>query len=271
MTRVFAALVPPSNARLNGVVSEPPVRWESFDAVLFDLDGVVTNTASAHAFAWKQMFDEYLERRATREHTPFRPFDIDGDYRNFVDGKPRADGVDSFLRSRAIELPRGDVDDPPDRETVCGLGNRKNELLLEMLERDGVDVFPDGVALLRAVRARGLHTAVVTSSKNCSAVLHATGLVGEFDAVVDGNLVEQLALAGKPAPDAFLHAAALLGVTAARAVVLEDAIAGVEAGHAGGFGLVIGVDRSDGVMAEALRAAGADVVTGDLTTLFSPR
>ena len=247
------------------------MEWGSYEAVLFDLDGVLTNTASAHAAAWKQMFDEYLERRAIREHTPFRAFDIDMDYRSYVDGKPRADGVESFLRSRAIELPRGDADDPPDRDSVCGLGNRKNELLLAMLERDGVAVFPDGVALLRAVRARDLRTAVVTSSKNCFEVLHATGLVDAFDAVVDGNVVEQLALAGKPAPDAFLHAAARLGVTPTRAVVLEDAIAGVEAGHAGGFGLVIGVDRSDGVMADALRAAGADVVTSDLTTLLSQK
>ncbi len=244
------------------------MRWEAFEAALFDLDGVLTNTASAHASAWKQMFDEYLERRATREHTPFRPFDIDGDYRNYVDGKPRADGVDSFLRSRGIELPRGGVDDPPDRESVSGLGNRQNELLLAKLDRDGVAVFPDGVALLRAVRGHELQTAVVTSSKNCFQVLHATQLTDAFDAVVDGNVVEELALAGKPAPDAFLHAAARLDVAPARAVVLEDAIAGVEAGHAGKFGLVIGVDRSGGVMAAALRAAGADVVTDDLTTLL---
>ena len=244
------------------------MQWGSYEAVLFDLDGVLTNTASAHAAAWKQMFDEYLERRSIRERTPFRPFDIDIDYRNYVDGKPRADGVESFLRSRGIELPRGDADDPPDRDSVCGLGNRKNELLLATLERDGVAVFPDGVVLLHAVRAHALQTAVVTSSKNCFEVLHATGLADAFDAVVDGSVVERLALAGKPAPDAFLNAAARLGVIPARAVVLEDAIAGVEAGAAGRFGLVIGVDRAGGAMTDALRAAGADVVTSDLTTLL---
>ena len=247
------------------------VDWQTYGGVLFDLDGVLTNTASAHATAWKQMFDEFLRRRAAHDHQPFRPFDIQSDYRAYVDGKPRADGVTSFLSSRGIVLPRGAVDDPPDRETVHGLGNRKNELLLRALDRDGVAVFADGIALLRALRARGIATAVVTSSKNCAEVLHATSITEGFDAIVDGNVVEQLALRGKPAPDAFERAAAMLGVGPGQCVVIEDAIAGVEAGRAGGFGLVIGVDRArpPGAMSDALRAAGADIVTTDLTTLLA--
>ena len=238
-----------------------------YDAVIFDLDGVVTRTARLHAAAWQQMFDAYLQRRTNQRQAPFDPR---LDYRRYVDGKPRHDGVKSFLEARGIELPTGSPDDPPDRETICGLGNRKNAIFLKLLEQEGAEAFDSSLSLIRALRGAGIRTAVVTSSRNGVAVLKSVGALELFDARVDGIDAEKLKLAGKPAPDIFLAAARQLGVRPARAVVVEDAVAGVTAGRAGGFALVIGVDRAD--QADALRANGADVVVADLAqvTLEAP-
>lgn len=239
---------------------------DRFDAVLFDLDGVLTATARLHAACWKAMFDEYLQRRAVDTGAPFRDFEIATDYRQYVDGKLRYDGVRSFLQSRGIDLPFGDPSDPPDRETVCGLGNRKNELIGELLETDGVDIYDESVAWVRQLRRDGFATAVVSASKNCSRVLQAAEIDDLFDARIDGVVAGELGLAGKPAPDTFLEGARRLGVEPARAVVVEDAVSGVEAGRAGRFGLVIGVDRTG--HPEALREGGADLVVADLGELL---
>ncbi len=236
-----------------------------FDAVIFDLDGVVTRTASVHARAWKRAFDEYLERRAAREDVPFEPFVIETDYPRYVDGKPRYDGVRSFLASRGITLAYGDASDGPDEETVCGLGNRKNILYNELLDSGGVEVFEDTVQQIRKWREMGLKTAIVSSSKNCAAVLRAASLTDLFDVRVDGVVADRLQLIGKPAPDIFLKAAELLGVEPTRAALFEDAVAGVQAGRAGGFGWVVGVDRVGAE--ETLLANGADIVVSDLRQL----
>lgn len=239
--------------------SIPP---RAFRAVIFDLDGIVTRTARVHAAAWKRLFDEYLRQRSERNAEPFRPFDIDKDYREYVDGKPRYDGVRSFLESRGIDLPAGDPADAPDQETICGLGNRKNRYLQQQLAESGVDVYESTVELIRNLRRRGIKTAIVSSSKNCVPVLEAAGLRELFDAKVDGADSERLGLKGKPSPDIFLIAAQQLGVEPACAIVVEDAISGVQAGAAGEFGAVIGVDRSG--HPEALRQNGANVVVRDL-------
>jgi beta-phosphoglucomutase family hydrolase len=239
---------------------------ESIRACLFDLDGVLTQTASVHDKAWKATFDDFLRRRAEQEGTPFIPFDRVADYDRYVDGKPRADGVRSFLASRAITLPEGDENDPPTRETVHGLGNTKNEMLLRLLHDDGVQPYPGSVRYLQAVRAAKLATAVVSSSANCRAVLTAAGLDGHFDAVVDGVLAAQKHLAGKPAPDTYLAGASAVGVQPGAAAVFEDALAGVQAGRAGHFGWVVGVDRVG--QRDELRAAGADAVVTDLAELL---
>jgi beta-phosphoglucomutase family hydrolase len=237
---------------------------EYLDAVIFDLDGVITDTAVVHARAWKQMFDEYLQRRAgDGEH--FVPCSIDRDYPRYIDGKPRYDGVRSFLKSRGIELPEGRPDDPPTAETVCGLGNRKNVLFHELIDREGVGVFEDAVVQLQHWRSLGLRTAVVSSSKNCAAILKGAGLSHLFETRVDGAIAQQLGLPGKPAPDMFLLAARNLGVEPARAAVFEDAVSGVQAARAGGFGLVVGVDRRN--EGESLLYNGADVVVQNLLEL----
>lgn len=236
-----------------------------YSAWLFDLDGVITDTASVHAAAWKRTFDRYLREVAEREGKPFEPFEINPDYFRYVDGKPRYDGVDSFLRSRGITLEWGDPDDPPGRETVCGLGNSKNAMFNEVLRFRGVQVFGSSVALIRGLRSMGRRVAVVTSSKNCDAVLEAAGIQDLFDARVDGNVSTEKKLAGKPAPETYEEAARMLGVPPERAVVIEDAISGVQAGRAGGFGLVIGVARGDDP--EVLRESGADIVVRDLVEL----
>lgn len=234
----------------------------AYDAVIFDLDGVITQTAKTHATAWKATFDEYLKRRAVERGELFEPFDIDRDYRRYVDGKPRYDGVESFLASRGIHLPYGSPDDPPQRETVCGLGNRKNELFLQVVEEGGVDVYGTTVRLIKTLRSAGFKTAVVSSSKNTVTILEAVHLTHLFDAKVDGADAARLELKGKPAPDTFLEAAARLQVEPVRAIVVEDAISGVQAGRAGRFGCVIGVDRAGDP--GALEAAGAHVVVSDL-------
>jgi beta-phosphoglucomutase family hydrolase len=235
-------------------------------ACLFDLDGVLTKTAAVHDAAWTQMFDTFLRTRAERTGEPFRPFDPADDYATYVDGKPRADGVRSFLASRGITLPEGSGDDPPSAETVHGLGNRKNEILLERIHEQGVEVYEGSVRYVRACREAGLRTGVVSSSANTHDVLASTGLADLFDAVIDGNVVQQRGLRGKPAPDSFLAGAEAVGVSAAEAAVFEDAVAGVEAGRAGGFAYVVGVDRVG--HADALREHGADIVVTDLAELL---
>jgi trehalose 6-phosphate phosphatase len=241
---------------------------EEIHAVIFDMDGVITDTASVHAEAWKRLFDEYLGVHADRTGEPFVPFDVDDDYRRYVDGKGRFDGVRSFLASRGIELPEGDPNDPPDRETVCGLGNRKNEMFLEHLRRHGVQPYPSTVALVRELQARGIGTAAISASRNMSEVLDAAGLGSLFKVTVDGTDLDELGLPGKPDPAVFVEAARRLGADPPSAAVVEDALAGVEAGVRGGFGFVVGVDRTG--HADALRAAGADVVVSDLAELRLP-
>jgi beta-phosphoglucomutase family hydrolase len=236
-----------------------------YDAVLLDLDGVITNTASLHSACWKQMFDEYLQRRATQRGEAFRPFDLAMDYRLYVDGKPRFDGVRDFLTSRVIQLPEGSPHDPPEVETVCGLGNRKNDLINEIIEDRGVEPYEGSVKLIHQLRHDEFKIAVVTSSQNCTTVLKAAKLDGFFDVQVDGNVIEAQHLAGKPAPDTFLLAAKLLRVKPTRAVVVEDAISGVQAGLSGKFGLVIGVARKGN--ADELQQHGAHLVVSDLGEL----
>jgi beta-phosphoglucomutase family hydrolase len=241
------------------------ITHDRYDAVLFDLDGVITDTASMHALCWKRMFDEYLRERATQRGEAFRPFDLSSDYRLYVDGKPRFDGVRDFLASRGIRLLEGSPDDAPQTETVGGLGNRKNELVNAVIEEKGVEVYQGSVKLIRQLRDQGFKIAVVTSSQNCRTVLKAAKLDKSFDAMVDGNTVRPQHLAGKPAPDTFLTGAKLLGTEPKRAVVIEDAISGVQAGSNGGFGLVIGVARKGN--AEELRRNGAHLVVSDLGEL----
>jgi beta-phosphoglucomutase family hydrolase len=233
---------------------------------LFDLDGVLTKTAAVHDAAWKEMFDDYLRKRARRASQPFVPFDPAGDYDEYVDGKPRADGTRSFLASRGIDLPDGSADDPPDAQTIRGLGNRKNEILLRRIREDGVEAYEGSVRYVRAARDAGLRRAVVSSSANCRDVLVAAGIADLFEERIDGVVAEREHLKGKPAPDTFLAGARALGLEPAAAAVFEDALAGVAAGRAGHFGYVIGVDRAD--HGAALRAHGADIAVADLAELL---
>jgi beta-phosphoglucomutase family hydrolase len=236
---------------------------------LFDLDGVLTKTAKVHDAAWKQMFDAYLSDRAKRTGEPFVPFDPVKDYDDYVDGKPRADGTRSFLASRGIELPLGNEDDPPDAETIEGLGNRKNQIFLEKVRTDGVEAYEGSVRYVRAVRDAGLRRAVVSSSANAHDVLVAAGIEDLFEVRIDGLVAEKEHLRGKPAPDTFLAGARALGLRPNASVVFEDALAGVASGRAGGFGFVVGVDRVG--QAEALKEHGADVVVTDLAQLLERR
>jgi beta-phosphoglucomutase family hydrolase len=236
-------------------------------ACLFDLDGVLTQTAKVHAAAWQKMFDEYLRRRAAESGEEFVAFDPVRDYDEYVDGRPRYDGVRSFLASRGIPLPEGTAADPPGAETIHGLGNRKNEIVLKMIHDDGVQVYPGSVRYVEAARAAGLRRAVVSSSTNCRDVLVAAGIEHLFEEIVDGHVAEREHLRGKPAPDTFLAGARALGARPDQAAVFEDAIAGVQAGRAGEFGFVVGVDRVG--QADALKAHGADVVVRDLAELLS--
>lgn len=238
-------------------------------ACLFDLDGVLTDTARVHRQAWTMMFDDFLRGCAGRTGTAFVPFDATADYQNYVDGKKREDGVRSFLASRGITLAEGDPDDAPDRETVNGLGNRKNAMFHDVLARDGVEVFDGSRRYLQALHDTGMKAAVVSSSANTEQVLELTGLDRYLPTRVDGATMAERNIPGKPAPDSFLCAAGLLGVTPEQAAVFEDARAGVQAGRRGGFGFVIGVDRVG--QADALRCDGADVVVGDLADLLETR
>lgn len=234
----------------------------AIDAVVFDMDGVVTRTAAVHAAAWKQLFDDFLERRAAAAGLDGTPFDADSDYRVYVDGKSRYDGVRSFLSSRDITLPEGAPGDPPDVETVCGLGNRKNGYFIDQLERNGVQPFESTVQLVRSLQQLDIGTAIISASENATAVLRAAGIGTLFPVQVDGLVARRLALLGKPDPAVFLEATRQLGSVPERAIVVEDALAGVEAGRRGGFAHVIGVDRTG--YPDALRASGADVVVPDL-------
>lgn len=235
--------------------------WNEYDAALFDLDGVLTPTALVHMRAWQETFDGYLA-----EHHPAQPPYTDRDYYDFVDGKPRYAGVESFLASRGIDLPRGTPGDSPDALTVCGLGNRKNNRFEEILHSEGVDAYPGSRQLVQELAERGVALAVVSSSRNAPSVLEAARLLDYFPTVVDGVVASERHLAGKPAPDTFVYAADLLDARPARCVVVEDALSGVQAGRAGRFGLVVGVDR--GVGAELLAEHGADVVVSDLADLL---
>jgi len=240
---------------------------DSVRVCLFDLDGVLTKTAEVHSAAWKQMFDAYLEERAERTGTQFAPFDPVYDYDEYVDGKPRYEGVQSFLTARGIELPRGEPSDPPGAETVDGLGNRKNAILLRLIHERGVEPYEGSVRYVEAAREAGLRRAVVSSSTNCRDVLAAAGIEDLFEVRIDGVVAEREHLRGKPAPDTFLAGARALGADASEAAVFEDALAGVAAGRAGGFAFVVGVDRTG--QAKALREHGADVVVTDLGELLA--
>ncbi len=240
------------------------VTANDFDAVLFDLDGVITATAKVHAVSWKRMFDELLSRRAKENNETFIPFDVDTDYKHYVDGKPRLEGVRSFLEVRGIELPSG-FDETVEEDTVYNLGKRKDKIFHSILESDGVEVYQSTVAWVYYLRSQGIKTAVVSSSRNCEAVLKSANITDLFEARVDGKVAATLGIAGKPAPDTYLKAAEILDVEPKRCVVVEDAISGVQAGSAGEFGLVIGVNRNDD--ADALLNNGADIVVTDLGEL----
>ncbi|HYZ80261.1 MAG TPA: beta-phosphoglucomutase family hydrolase [Solirubrobacteraceae bacterium] len=244
---------------------------DGITACLLDLDGVLTRTAKVHAAAWKQMFDEYLHARADKTGEPFREFEIEHDYEEYVDGKPRYDGVRSFLASRHIELPEGSPSDPRDAETVCGLGNRKNDLVLKLIHDQGVEAYEGSIRYVKAARDAGLRRAVVSSSANTRDVLVAAGIEDLFEARIDAKVADEQHLKGKPAPDTFLAGARALGVPPAHAAVFEDALAGVQAGHDGEFGYVVGVDRVGHGHADALRSHGANVVVEDLSELIADR
>lgn len=250
----------------NDVRALSQIRLAEFDAVLYDLDGVITNTATAHATAWKQLFDNFLKQSAERTGAAWKPFRLDEDYRLYVDGKARYDGVRDFLKSRNLALPLGSPDDRSNQETIYGLGNKKDEYFESALQANGVLVYQATVRFLHLTKDTGLKIAVVSSSHHCREILETAGLINLFEAIIDGHEIDRLHLAGKPAPDAFLEAAKRLAVQPEKAIVIEDALAGVQAGHAGGFGLVIGVNRRD--QAQALRQHGADLVVEDLDELL---
>ncbi len=237
-------------------------RHPYYDGGIFDLDGVVTHTAMVHSRAWKRMFDEYLSEWSARNDKPQAPFEIETDYPIYVDGKPRYQGAKSFLDSRGVDLPFGDPSDPPDKETVCGLGNRKNEIYRELVRTDGVGVFDQTVDFIRALRDRGQLIGLMSSSKNTRDIIRIAGLVELFDAVVDGITAEEEGMRGKPHPDVYIRCAELLNLEPSRAFVIEDAASGVEAGARGDFALVVGI--AHGGQEQALLDAGADVVISDL-------
>jgi RpiB/LacA/LacB family sugar-phosphate isomerase/HAD superfamily hydrolase (TIGR01509 family) len=246
-----------------------PITADRYEAVLLDMDGVVTDTAGVHAACWKTMFDEHLQKWARQNARPFRAFDLNTDYKIHVDGKPRVQGVLDFLRSRGITMPDGRPDDPPTAETTYGLGNRKSELVINHLASAGVDAYPGSVAFLKYLRASGIKTAVVTSSQISQSILHAARIDHLFDARVDGNVLLHQGLIGKPSPDSLLKAAQILRVAPERTVVVDDSISGIRAGAQGGFGLVIGVNRKGN--ADELKANGADIVVNDLAELINYR
>lgn len=239
-----------------------PVNPDKFDAVLFDLDGVITDTARMHAACWKVMFNTYLKRRAEKSGEEFISFEIDTDYLEYVDGKPRYDGVRDFLASRDIVLEEGTPDSPATEESVCGLGNRKNELVNLRIQMHGINVFQSSVDFVDYIISSGLKTAIVSSSANSRTILKTAEIIDLFPVIVDGVTAKEKNLGGKPSPDMFLHAAEELGVEPGRCVVIEDAISGVQAGRNGNFGLVIGIARKENK--EELIENGADIVLNDL-------
>jgi beta-phosphoglucomutase family hydrolase len=247
-----------------GTPLDAPIDWAAIDAVLFDLDGVLTPTAAIHERAWKEMFDGFLRRRAAATGEPFVPFSAD-DYLSYVDGKPRFDGVRSFVRSRGIDLPEGSTDDEPGDGSIGALGNSKNAAFQHVLRSDGIEPYPGSLRFLDELERRQIGVAVVSSSRNAPEVLEASGLADRFTVVVDGSVAAAAGLHGKPAPDTFLAAADRLNAPAARSIVVEDALSGVAAGRAGGF-VVVGVDRGAG--RDALASSGADVVVDDLADLL---
>jgi len=237
-----------------------------YDAVLFDLDGVLTDTAKLHAASWKKMFDAFLKEHAKEQEVPFPPFDIEKDYKPYVDGKLRYEGVRSFLESRGIQLPFGDPDDPPGYKSITALGNLKDRMVKEALGTGVIDVYTGSIVFLRHCRKQGFKTAVVSASKNCRAVLREVGIEDLFDVRIDGEVADRMNLPGKPAPDTFLEAARELRASPERAVVIEDALSGVQAGRNGGFGLVVGIENHGN--RQILEAHGADIVVGDLRELM---
>ncbi len=246
-----------------------PINLADYKAILSDLDGVITKTARLHAAAWKRLLDDYLAQLSAERGTPFRPFNLQDDYRLHLDGKPRQEGVRDFLTSRGLTLPLGSPSDTAELDTLYGLGNRKDAHFKAALREVGVDVYPGTIEFLRLAERTGLKMAVVSSSHHCREILDAVGLSALFEVQIDGHEIDRLRLPGKPAPDSFLEAARRLGVEPRCAIVIEDALAGVRAGHAGHFGLVIGVDRRN--QADALREQGADIVVGDLDELLPGR
>ncbi len=243
------------------------INFKTLDGVIFDMDGVVTNTAITHARAWKRLFDEYLQKHADEHNESFNPFDIDSDYRRYVDGKPRYDGVKSFLQSRGISLPYGHPTDNIDQNTISGLGNRKNKYFLEQLKKDGVKTYDSSVAFIQVLREARIGTAIISASRNCEDVLKMAGIRNLFDVKVDGVDTDELGLKGKPEPDIFLEAARQLQIDPSRAAIVEDSLAGVKAGHRGKFKLVIAVDRTG--HGDDLKEQGADVVVRDLAELLT--
>jgi beta-phosphoglucomutase family hydrolase len=249
-------------ARLRKVNPTVTEHKRDFDAAIFDMDGVLTRTAGVHSMAWKRMFDEYLQARASRHHERFKEFMHAPDYLAYVDGRPRYKGVEAFLKSRGIDLPLGSPEDRPGHETICGLGNRKDAIFTEILERDGVHLYASTIALIQELRKQGIQVGLATSSRNSAVVLNKTRTAHLFATVVDGVVSETLGLKGKPDPDIFTTACTNLGVPFARAIVIEDAVSGVQAGARGGFGLVIGIARENN--SRELRDNGADLVVPDL-------
>ena len=242
------------------------VSLTQFEAMLFDLDGVLTPTAKIHAACWKRVFDEFLQSRTDATGEPFVPFELPQDYLSYVDGKPRYPGVEGFLTSRNIQLPYGDPQAPPNQTTVCGIGNGKDSYFATVLQEDGIEAFPGAIALVKTLKEQGIKTAVVSSSRNCKAVLKAANITHLFDTIMDGRVAETLKLPGKPAPDTFLRAAADLSVAPEKAVVFEDALVGVQAGKQGQFGFVVGVAEPSN--AQALLDSGANIVVADLGELL---
>jgi HAD superfamily hydrolase (TIGR01509 family) len=266
---VQLALIPNSDSRIlndhqaaNSHAQEKEPSHGDFDAAIFDMDGVITKTAAVHSIVWKRMFDEYLRIRAARCNEVFHEFTHAYDYLIYVDGRPRYKGVDAFLKSRGINLPLGSPNDLPGTETICGLGNRKNALFNEVIENDGVGLFDSTIALIQEMRARQIKVGLATSSRNAAVILDRTRTGYLFATVVDGLVSEKRGLKGKPEPDIFTTAAADLGVACPRAIVIEDAVSGVQAGAKGGFALVIGIARENN--AHELRSNGADLVVADL-------
>lgn len=250
------------NQQKTGANTQIVISPQMFEAAIFDLDGVVTQTASAHAASWKAMFDEFLRQYGAESNQSFEPFDIERDYHLYVDGKPRYEGVKGFLDSRGLELPLGKPNDSPGVWTIYGMGNLKNRLFQEHIRQQGVDLYESSVELIRSLRQKGMKTAMVSSSKNAVEVLQSVNLLRLFDTQVDGVDSERLQLKGKPNPDIFLQAAKQLEVEPEKAIVFEDAIAGVEAARLGGFGFIIGVDRAN--QPQALIDHGADIAIKDL-------